>query len=106
MLGDIKSANIMVTPQGQVKLMNFGLAQLGDHSQLTKSGSTLDTPAYMSPEQVLGKKTDHRTDIWSLGVVCYELLVGQLPFKGQLAAALAYSVVNEGHSFGQRPRGA
>ena len=91
---DIKSANLMVTAQGQVKVMDFGLAQVGDRSQLTMSGTTLGTPAYMSPEQTQAQPTDRRTDIWSLGVVLYEMLTGQLPFRGEILAAVTYAVVN------------
>lgn len=68
---DIKSANVMVTPEGQVKIMDFGLAHLGGHTRITRTGVTLGTPAYMSPEQVRGQQIDHRSDTWSLGVVLY-----------------------------------
>jgi serine/threonine protein kinase len=64
---DIKPANIMISPQGQVKIMDFGLAQLADRTKLTATGTKLGTPAYMSPEQTEGKPTDRRSDIWALG---------------------------------------
>jgi eukaryotic-like serine/threonine-protein kinase len=92
---DIKSDNITLTPRGQVKIMDFGLAKLKGATKLTKSGSTLGTAAYMSPEQASGEEVDQRSDIFSFGVVLYELLTGQLPFKGEHTAAIAYSILND-----------
>ena len=92
---DIKSSNLMVTPQGQVKIMDFGLAQLADRSKLTKTTASLGTPSYMSPEQAQKSKTDRRTDIWSLGVVVYEMVTGRLPFEREREQAVLYSIVNE-----------
>uniref|UniRef100_A0A832I5K1 Serine/threonine protein kinase n=1 Tax=Eiseniibacteriota bacterium TaxID=2212470 RepID=A0A832I5K1_UNCEI len=80
---DIKPANIMLTPGGIVKIMDFGLARKGeDSTQMTVAGSVMGTPAYMSPEQATGEAVDERSDIFSAGVVAYELLGGQRPFQG------------------------
>ena len=89
---DIKGANLMVTPQGQLKVMDFGLAQLAEQSRLTKTATILGTPAYMSPEQVQRLPTDRRTDIWSLGVVIYEMVTGRLPFEGERQEAVLYAI--------------
>ena len=89
---DIKGANLMVTPQGQVKIMDFGLAQLAERSQLTKTTTILGTPAYMSPEQAQRLPTDRRTDVWSLGVVIYEMVTGRLPFEGERQEAVLYAI--------------
>lgn len=92
---DIKSQNIMITKDGKVKIMDFGLAKMGGGTQLTKVGSTVGTAAYMSPEQAKGEEVDHRTDIWSFGVVFYEMLTAQLPFKGDYDQAIVYSIIND-----------
>jgi Tol biopolymer transport system component len=94
---DIKSSNLMLTASGQVKIMDFGLAQLTDGTRLTKTDTVMGTPAYMSPEQAQRLPTDRRTDIWSLGVVVYEMATGRLPFEGEREQAVLYSIINEPH---------
>ena len=91
---DLKPENIMLQKDGRVKIMDFGLAKLKGASRLTKAGSTVGTAGYMSPEQVQGMETDHRTDIFSLGVILYELCAGQSPFKGVHETAINYEIVN------------
>jgi len=92
---DIKSANILLTPEGLVKIMDFGLARTFGGDEISKTTRGVGTAAYMSPEQGRGDPVDHRTDIWSLGVVMYEMLTGELPFKGDYDPAVVYSLLNE-----------
>ena len=92
---DIKPANIMVGDDGRVKILDFGLAKLGHGLDLTKAGSTVGTTAYMSPEQASGQEMDHRADLWSLGVILYEMLAGKRAFGGEYDQAVLYAVMNQ-----------
>jgi serine/threonine protein kinase/cytochrome c-type biogenesis protein CcmH/NrfG len=91
---DIKSSNILLTKEKQVKITDFGLAKLGGGAQITKTGTTVGTIAYMSPEQVQAHDVDHRSDLWSFGVLLYEMLTRQLPFQGDYEAAIIYEILN------------
>ena len=107
---DIKSNNIIITSRGQVKVLDFGLAKLTDlaasddkaeselASQLTRTGAVMGTPSYMSPEQARGDRVDHRSDIFSLGVVIYEMASGEVPFKRNSQAETMNAVINESHT--------
>ncbi|MBI1807806.1 MAG: alpha/beta fold hydrolase [Ignavibacteria bacterium] len=92
---DIKPDNIMTTSKNQIKVMDFGLAKLKGGLGLTRTATTVGTIAYMSPEQIQSADVDHRTDIWSFGVMLYEMLTGRLPFRGEHQPAIMYSILNE-----------
>lgn len=91
---DIKPSNVIVTHQAVVKIVDFGLAKIAGGGQLTQTGATLGTAGYMSPEQAMGRPVDQRSDLWSVGIVLYEMLMGRSPFVADSFAGLLFSVVN------------
>ena len=91
---DVKPANIMVVRDGHVKITDFGIARMASTSVRTQTGMVLGSPKYMSPEQVMGKQIDNRSDIFSLGVMLYEMLTGQVPFNGENINAIMYQIMN------------
>jgi serine/threonine protein kinase/Flp pilus assembly protein TadD len=92
---DVKPANLMVTTDQVVKILDFGVAKFQRKTRFTSPGSIIGTPAYMSPEQASGKVVDHRSDIWSVGVILFEMLTSSLPFEGDSDLSLMYAIVNE-----------
>lgn len=92
---DIKPSNIMVDSKNRIKVMDFGLAKLSDSKPITQTGTTVGTMAYMAPEQIQGRPVDHRADLFSFGVLLFEMLTGTRPFRGEYDAALTYAIVNE-----------
>ncbi|MBT8399923.1 MAG: serine/threonine-protein kinase, partial [Rhodothermia bacterium] len=91
---DVKSGNIMLTAAGVPKILDFGLAKTAASTKLTQMGSTLGTVAYMSPEQARGEEVDQRSDLWSLGVILYEMVSGRMPFAGDYEQAIVYGILN------------
>jgi len=92
---DIKADNIMMSSKGQIKVMDFGLAKLKGSLKLTRTSSTIGTLAYMAPEQIQGGEVDARSDIFSFGVLLFEMLTGHAPFRGEHEAAMMYSILNQ-----------
>lgn len=92
---DIKSSNIMLTLKGGVKIMDFGLARIAGRTRLTQAGSAIGTPAYMSPEQARGGEVGRQSDLWSLGVVLYEMVTGRLPFRGENESTVVHSILHD-----------
>jgi serine/threonine protein kinase/tetratricopeptide (TPR) repeat protein len=92
---DVKPGNILVTGDGLAKVVDFGLAKLANQARLTRVGTTVGTIMYMSPEQAQGGEADERSDIWSLGIVLYEMATGRPPFEGEHEQAIIYSILNQ-----------